>query len=155
MKAVVKETGLTPATLCAWERRYGLFKPQRSPGGHRLYSGDEINLLKWLVEKQKEGLSISRAVDLWRSQVNRSQEFIQDPSVSRVPPAFDEAMLSQLSQNWYEAYLAFNEPQAELAIAKALANRPVEAASFRPSRPEASTWNFFSPTCGRTILPRR
>ena len=38
LKAVIHETGLSPETLRAWERRYGLLKPQRSPGGHRLYS---------------------------------------------------------------------------------------------------------------------
>lgn len=121
LKAVIKETGLPPATLRAWERRYGLFKPQRSPGGHRLYSEDEINLLKWLIEKQKEGLSISRAVDLWRSQAAKSQETVQIPSAAQVPPVMSEGMLSQLSKNWYEACLAFNEPEAELAMAKALA----------------------------------
>lgn len=127
LKVVTKETGLTPATLRAWERRYGLFKPQRSPGGHRLYSEDEINLLKWLVEKQKEGLSISRAVDLWRSQAARSQETAPSLSISQVTPMMNEGMLNQLSQNWYEACLAFNEPEAELVIAKALAIASPEA----------------------------
>ncbi len=121
MKAVIQETGLTPATLRAWERRYGLFKPKRSPGGHRLYSEDEINLLKWLIEKQKEGLSIGRAVDLWRSQANQSKKFEARASLTPVRPEMGEGMLNQLSQNWYEACLAFNEPEAELNIAKALA----------------------------------
>lgn len=127
LKVVTKETGLTPATLRAWERRYGLFKPQRSPGGHRLYSEDEINLLKWLVEKQKEGLSISRAVDLWRSQAARSQESTPSLSVSQVKPAMSKGILGQLSQNWCEACLAFNEPEAELALSKALAIASPEA----------------------------
>lgn len=127
LKVVVKETGLTPAALRAWERRYGLFKPQRSPAGHRLYSEDEINLLKWLVKKQKEGLSISRAVDLWRSQAARSQESAPSPSVSQVKPVVGENMLNQLSQNWYAACQAFNEPEAELAVAKALAMATPEA----------------------------
>ncbi|MGU0044467.1 MerR family DNA-binding transcriptional regulator [Escherichia coli] len=26
-----------PVTLRAWQRRYGLLKPQRSEGGHRLF----------------------------------------------------------------------------------------------------------------------
>lgn len=126
LKAVIKETGLTPATLRAWERRYGLFKPQRSPGGHRLYSEDEINLLKWLVERQKEGLSISRAIDIWRSQTNQAPAQIQSPPVSQIAPTMGESMLDVLCQNWYEACLAFNEPEAELAIAKALAIAPPE-----------------------------
>ncbi len=121
MKAVIKETGLTPATLRAWERRYGLFKPQRTKGGHRLYSEGNVALLKWLVEQQKAGLSISRAVDLWRSQAAQPQESALDASAGLVVPATGEGTLSQLSQSWREACLVFNEPEAELAVSKALA----------------------------------
>jgi DNA-binding transcriptional MerR regulator len=121
LKAVVKETGLTPATLRAWERRYHLFKPLRSPGGHRLYNKDEIELLKWLVDRQKEGLSISRAVELWRSQSNQSSAQIQILSASTRVFAMSEGTLERLRRNWREACLAFNEPEAELATAKALA----------------------------------
>jgi len=121
VKVVVMETGLTPATLRAWERRYELFKPQRSPGGHRLYSEDQINLLKWLVARQKEGLSISHAVDLWRSQASQSPMKKQIPPAPQTVTTLGEGMLDQLCQNWREACLAFNEPAAELATAKALA----------------------------------
>ncbi|HEX9029852.1 MAG TPA: MerR family transcriptional regulator [Anaerolineales bacterium] len=121
LKVVVKETGLTPATLRAWERRYHLFKPLRSQGGQRLYSEDEISLIKWLVARQNEGLSISRAVDLWRSQASQSPEQIQIPSAAQTVPELGEGMLDQLRQTWREACLAFNEPEAELATAKALA----------------------------------
>ncbi|EBQ2874974.1 MerR family DNA-binding transcriptional regulator, partial [Salmonella enterica subsp. enterica serovar Montevideo] len=34
--------GINAATLRAWQRRYGLLKPQRTDGGHRLYSDDDI-----------------------------------------------------------------------------------------------------------------
>jgi len=127
LKAVTKETGLTPATLRAWERRYELFKPQRSPGGHRLYSEEEINLLKWLVERQKEGLSISRAVDMWRT---RGTQFTVSKLVQPVPqmvPTLGATMLDQLRRNWCEACLAFKESDAELAMAKALAIATPEA----------------------------
>lgn len=121
MKAVIKETGLSPATLRAWERRYKLFKPLRSPGGHRLYTEDEIQLLKWLVEKQKEGLRISRAVALWRSQEARPQNIKSSLPGSQIAPVLGKDILNQLSTSWYEACLEFNEPAAELAVAKALA----------------------------------
>ena len=32
---------IPPATLRTWEERYGLPTPERSPGGHRLYSRDQ------------------------------------------------------------------------------------------------------------------
>src|SRR5512141_2996115 len=69
LKVVLKETGLAADTLRAWERRYGLPVPQRTPGGHRLYSERDIHTIKWLTSRQAEGLSISRAVDLWNEQI--------------------------------------------------------------------------------------
>jgi DNA-binding transcriptional MerR regulator len=121
LKVVIRETGLTSATIHAWERRYHMFKPVRTPGGHRLYSEEEINLLKWLVARQKEGLSISRAVDLWKNQSNHSTAQIQIPSTLQTTPVLGEDMLNQLRQTWREACLVFNEAEAELATAKALA----------------------------------
>ncbi len=32
-----RRTGISPEVLRAWERRYGLFQPERTPGGFRLY----------------------------------------------------------------------------------------------------------------------
>ncbi|HMN28091.1 MAG TPA: MerR family transcriptional regulator, partial [Caldilineaceae bacterium] len=69
LKAVVRETGLKPDTIRAWERRYGLPEPRRTESGHRLYSLNDINMLKWLIARQNEGVSISRAVELWNRLV--------------------------------------------------------------------------------------
>lgn len=55
LKAVVQETGIKPDTLRAWERRYGLPEPDRSTGGHRLYSQRNIDTLRWLIARQEEG----------------------------------------------------------------------------------------------------
>src|SRR4030042_4721348 len=57
VKAVVRETGLKPDTLRAWERRYRLPRPERTAGGHRLYSQRDIDCLRWLAARQTEGLS--------------------------------------------------------------------------------------------------
>ncbi len=70
----MQETGLKPDTLRAWERRYGIPEPDRSGGGHRLYSQHDINTLKWLLARQEEGLSISRAVALWHSLMDEGRD---------------------------------------------------------------------------------
>ncbi len=121
LKAVIRETGLTSAIIHAWERRYGIFKPQRSPGGHRLFSEEEINLLKWLVARRNEGLSISQAVEQWRSRPDLAQAPIRVPPVRQLVPEIPEGTLDQLWKNWFSACLAFNETEADLAMAKALA----------------------------------
>src|SRR5215217_8710231 len=69
LKVVLNETGLAADTLRAWERRYGLPTPNRTAGGHRLYSQRDIETIKWLMKRQAEGLSISRAVDMWNEQL--------------------------------------------------------------------------------------
>src|SRR5512147_1045703 len=69
LKVVLKETGLAADTLRAWERRYGLPVPKRTAGGHRLYSQRDIETIKWLTKRQEEGLSISRAVDMWKEEL--------------------------------------------------------------------------------------
>jgi DNA-binding transcriptional MerR regulator len=118
IKAVLRETGLNPATLRAWERRYGILKPQRSSGGQRLYSEQEITLLKWLLARQAEGLSISRAIQMWHNlEESRSQENQPQSPAGGV----EGSELDEVRNQWIAACLAFNEPEAELATAKALA----------------------------------
>ncbi len=50
--------GINATTLRAWQRRYGLLKPLRTDGGHRLYSDDDVQqalkILDW-VEKRGAG----------------------------------------------------------------------------------------------------
>ena len=84
LKAVIKETGIAADTLRAWERRYGLPMPGRTPGGHRLYSKRDIEIIKWLMAKQGEGLSISRAVDLWNELTESGQDPLPAPSAELV-----------------------------------------------------------------------
>jgi len=36
---------INPVTLRAWQRRYGLLKPQRTDGGHRLFNDADIDLI--------------------------------------------------------------------------------------------------------------
>jgi MerR family transcriptional regulator, light-induced transcriptional regulator len=124
IKAVLKETGLAADTLRAWERRYGLPMPERTPGGHRLYSQRDIEIIKWLMAKQREGLSISRAVDLW----NELSASGQDPLPASVQQAisFPSVNLDAVRQAWLEACLAFNENAAEQVLNQAFATHPLE-----------------------------
>jgi MerR family transcriptional regulator, light-induced transcriptional regulator len=62
MKAVEQQTGISAATLRAWERRYTLVEPERTPSGYRLYSDRDVALLSWVRMHMDEGLTISRVV---------------------------------------------------------------------------------------------
>jgi len=132
LKAVVQQTGLKPDTLRAWERRYGLPRPKRSEGGHRLYSERDIRIIKWLVSRQREGLRIKRAVDLWRSLEAEGLDPLNAPasspspvSVPLAPQAAGNA-IARLRDDWIAASLAFDEQGAEQVLAQAFALYPPE-----------------------------
>lgn len=48
----------------AWERRYGLLRPSRTPKGHRLYSQQDINRVRQVLRLLEQGISVSRAQEL-------------------------------------------------------------------------------------------
>ena len=133
LKAVVRQTGIKPDTLRAWERRYGLPTPARSPGGHRLYSQRDIDTIKWLAARQREGLSIKRAVSLWQQIEAGGQDPLQEgaPGITRaeqVPvPHLAGQTLGQMRGAWLEACLAYDEQRAEQIVNQAFALYPPEA----------------------------
>lgn len=59
-----RRTGVRTDTLRAWERRYGLLKPERTEGGFRLYdSADEVRV-RAMKAHIDEGLSAAEAARL-------------------------------------------------------------------------------------------
>ena len=135
LKVVLKETGLPADTLRAWERRYGLPIPQRTPGGHRLYSERDIHTIKWLMARQADGLSISRAVDLWNEQTGSGS----DPLAGFTPPTPTalqalpvvqspaETTLDTLRSQWVAECMNFNETGSEQILNQAFSMFPVES----------------------------
>ena len=60
LKAVVRETGLKADTLRAWERRYNLITPHRTPKGHRLYTRENVEYIKQILELLEQSREFSR-----------------------------------------------------------------------------------------------
>lgn len=127
LKVVVNETGIKPDTLRAWERRYGLPDPDRTQGGHRLYSDRDIAIIKWLMARQDEGLSISRAVKLWRTLESDGESPLLAPEYQEMPlPSRETAVaasskIDDMRAAWIEACMNFDEPSAERILTQAFA----------------------------------
>lgn len=78
---VAERCAINPVTLRAWQRRYGLFKPQRSEGGHRQFDDEDILRIEEIKRLIKSGVSVGKVKALleasqtttldheaWRSQ---------------------------------------------------------------------------------------
>lgn len=127
LKAVVKETGVKPDALRAWERRYGLPTPVRTSGGHRLYSQHDMELLKWLVARQNEGLTISKAVELWHVLDNHEKlTALKTQPEAHIPASVTDNSLIGLQGQWQSACMRFDEIKAEHILAQAFALYPQE-----------------------------
>ncbi len=134
LQAVLKETTLKADVLRAWERRYGLPTPQRSSGGHRLYSEYDIATIKWLRARQAEGLSISHAVELWNEISGAGQdpllESLQLTAAEEPAIQADINRIDMFRTNWLNACLNFDALIAEDIINQAFALYPVETVCF-------------------------
>ena len=63
IRTVSTLTGVNPITLRAWERRYGLVKPVRTPGGHRVYTRADIDNVHRILAMVDNGIAIGRVRD--------------------------------------------------------------------------------------------
>lgn len=87
-------TGVAATTLRAWERRYQLLTPKRTAKGHRLYSQSDVDLVKGVVAKLQNGMSISEAIRQQRQPAAANE---QQASPSQWP-TFQRRMLQAVEQ---------------------------------------------------------
>ncbi|MCG6659461.1 MerR family transcriptional regulator [Halomonas campisalis] len=64
IREVSRLTGVNSVTLRAWERRYGLICPQRTPKGHRLYAREDIERVERILQWLNRGVPVSQVKDL-------------------------------------------------------------------------------------------
>ncbi len=128
---VIRETGIKPDTLRAWERRYGLPVPQRTDGGHRLYSEYDIQTIRWLIQRQSEGMRISNIVQHWQALLDDGKDPLEElqkgsPSVKKPEESVFGLITSELREKWIEACLSFDELVADHILSQSFALYPME-----------------------------
>ena len=57
VRIVAERVGVPTATLRSWNQRYGVGPPDHSPGRHRLYSDDDIMIVRQMHELMGQGAS--------------------------------------------------------------------------------------------------
>jgi DNA-binding transcriptional MerR regulator len=122
IRTVANLTGINPVTLRAWERRYSLITPQRTPKGHRLYTEDDVELIKQVLELLDQGISISQVKPLLE----------QSPGQQHGTP-FAEAgdVWKDYQQKMLHAVETFNEDVLDSTYSDALSLYPVDVVNQR------------------------
>ncbi|AZF46011.1 MerR family transcriptional regulator [Pseudomonas sp. R2-7-07] len=106
IREVARQTGVNAVTLRAWERRYGLIVPQRTPKGHRLFSADHVQRIHAILTWLNRGVPVSQVKGLidsaqanpepmeneWHTLRQTLITAIGELAERRVDDAFNQAM---------------------------------------------------------------
>jgi MerR family transcriptional regulator, light-induced transcriptional regulator len=90
---LARRIGVSPEVLRAWERRYGLFRPERSAAGYRLYSAADERCARRVLALQAQGHSTAEAA---RLAMQTAAAEVATPA--SLPPTPAEAGLSPVDQ---------------------------------------------------------
>ncbi len=111
---LARRTGVSPALLRAWEQRYGLLRPSRSPGGFRLYSDADEERVRRVKELIVAGVSASEA----------ARRALEAPTRGAADTA--EPLLHEISERLERALEALDGERANRAFDDLLAAFDVE-----------------------------
>jgi len=86
IQRVAKLTGLSTHVIRAWERRYGVVQPRRGGNRYRVYSDEDVALLRYLKGEVEKGQSIGQLVAEGRDELlSRAKTIHMTAAASSAP----------------------------------------------------------------------
>jgi DNA-binding transcriptional MerR regulator/methylmalonyl-CoA mutase cobalamin-binding subunit len=92
MRLVSARTGLSADVLRVWERRYGVVKPTRSPGGQRWYTEADVARLRLLARAVECGRNISSVAHLGEDAL---EEVVRQEEASQLARTTEHPLATQ------------------------------------------------------------
>lgn len=122
MNTISQRTGFSPALLRAWERRHELLEPERTEGGHRLYTDDDLAVLLQVRELLRGGRAIGEVASLGRKGL-LAQSSTRSPSTTLPESGQLSKELASEVNGWSQALVtaavAVDEAGVEAALDQA------------------------------------
>jgi len=123
--AVTRLTGIPVTTLHAWERRYGFPRASRTPGGHRLFTDNDISRLKWVKSQIDSGLGTHSAI-LAVQKGNKTGAAVLLPASGESAPFNMATPLPALRQQLYSSLIDMDWNRSDQILGDMLAFSPPE-----------------------------
>jgi DNA-binding transcriptional MerR regulator len=117
IRTIASLTGVKPMTLRAWERRYGLIRPKRTPKGHRLYTHQHVERIRRVLALIERGVPVGRVRDL----------IDVEPALTAGGPGPWQGYLEQMAA----AIARFDELELDRIHEEALSLHPVDHVTRR------------------------
>lgn len=105
---ISRRTGVNPDVLRAWERRYRLLRPRRTPGGTRLYSATDETRVRLMQRYIADGLPPAQAAEM----VTAARLTVRPGQAAAVTPAEVAAAHAEM----HASLDRFDETSAQRAL---------------------------------------
>lgn len=101
-----RRVGVSAAVLRAWERRYGLLEPVRSPGGFRLYTAEDADQVARMQQGLDQGLSAAQAARAAAASARPSDGLLENAAERLLAAirAYDEAAVHEVLDESFAAF---------------------------------------------------
>ncbi len=124
IKSISELTGFSPTLLRAWERRHQLLDPVRQPSGHRLYTDDDLAVLRQVKILIEQGHSIGEIAARGRELLleagrGRPLAFEVRGEIPGLPGHSDGELIDELRKEIVAGALELNTGRVILAIERA------------------------------------
>ena len=126
IRTVSSLTGVNAVTIRAWERRYGLIIPQRTPKGHRLYTQQDVESINRIVELLNQGISVGHVKPLLDQSPGNTATSSRTDDVNTWNDQQDK-MLAAIER--------FDEPSLDSTYNDALSLYPLDIVNQRLTTP--------------------
>ena len=124
IQAVSQMSGVPAPTLRAWERRYGVPKPDRTDKGYRLYSGAEVELVGKMRALCDAGMSAVDAARMVRQEVQPPDPVMGNPPPATAPELVSEDALATMVTRILDAVDRFDREALQREIRLTLTMGP-------------------------------
>lgn len=130
IKAAAVRTGISTTLIRAWERRYGIVTPERTPGGYRLYDEASIRALiamRSLVESGWAPSQAARAIERGELDVDALADREGGRPETKASASTAAAHRAHLIERFVAAAEAASAADTETALDEMLASGSFEA----------------------------
>ena len=144
IRVLAEKTTVGTSTLRAWERRYGLIHPERTPKGHRLYSNLDVKRVLKILDLLNDGHNLPSIAEMFKAENTSTMSInLDDSSISSSFPTADKTPMASIWDEYItstlEATCDFNIERIDAIYNEASSLYPVDMVTDRLIQPTIVT----------------
>ena len=133
IRILAEKTNIGTSTLRAWERRYGLLHPARTPKGHRLYTAQDVQHVLKIVDLLNDGHALPVIAEMLSVKLPAREN---NEATTNMAPSFE---MSSIWWNFMQSTLAavsdFNIERIDAIYNEASSLYPLDMVTDRLIQP--------------------